>query len=589
MILALGLAVAAQVAPGRFQPVAPFPRLPWITIDQRWAGGSFADEVCRKQGLQGRVLWIDGTANLDTINSEEKIVGLVSKIKNVGFNTIVLDVKPIVGRTLYPSKFTEQMTSWKGLSMPKGFDPVSVFRAQTKAKGLSFLVSLNAFSEGHSYAKRDEAKADTQFGAAGWGYEHPELQSVLYKPQPVLVVRSAAGPKQFELHPAINPAEWTTGAALFDKLPVPKVENATYVTVDKRLIVTAASKLPPSQLATAEQVIVVGSQLAEATPGDKVEFDSAGHFRPSSVNQDQIPLMMNPNLPENQRRVLDFVREVVAKYRPDGVLFDDRYRFHGLDADFSEFSRAAFEKRVGSKLKWPDDVYKVTMNGLKPAGIRPGPFFDAWLSWRAETMAVFAQRVKAEIKRANAQTLFGIYAGSWYGDYAKYGTNYASDGLQAGFPFLTRTYKEAGFSKNLDLLVTGCYYKTGTMFEAMGAGKPIGQTVEAAGDVSNRVAKDGCWVYAGIQLADFFDEPKRLEAALQAAAASTQGVMVFDLSHKIETYWPVFERAFSRQTKPPHMNPGLLDKVRKSRAQWEAKGHRERPFPILEGAPGAGF
>ena len=117
---------------------------PWITIDQRWSGGSFADEASRKQGLQGRVLWVDGTANLDSINTKEKIVALIAKIKDVGFNTVVLDVKPIVGRTLYPSKFTEQMTSWKGQSLSKGFDPVYVFRAQTKAKGLSFLVSLNA-------------------------------------------------------------------------------------------------------------------------------------------------------------------------------------------------------------------------------------------------------------------------------------------------------------------------------------------------------------------------------------------------------------------------------------------------------------
>ena len=54
---------------------------------------------------------LDATANLDRINTEEKITALVQKIKETGFNTLVLDVKPIVGVNhphdlkLYPEKF----------------------------------------------------------------------------------------------------------------------------------------------------------------------------------------------------------------------------------------------------------------------------------------------------------------------------------------------------------------------------------------------------------------------------------------------------------------------------------------------------
>jgi len=500
MLLELGLAMSLQSTPSRFVSTAPFGQLPYVKIDQRWAGGSFADDACRRKNLQARAMWIDGTANLHSFSSEKKIVTLLEMLKSVGFNTVVLDVKPIVGRTIYPSSLTEQLVSWKGISMPKGFDPVKVFRSETTRLGLSFLVSMNAFSEGHSYAWRDKDLPGTQFGSPGWGYDHPELQTVVY---------------------------------------------------------------------------------SSKQEGEK--------FQLSSKNQSQVPLMMNPHQPAVQERVLAFVREIVTKYQPDGLLFDDRFRYHGLDADFSQFTRGEFQKHLKQSVKWPDDVFAWTYPTAATVGIRPGRFFDDWLTWRADTLAQFTARVRKEIQRANPPTQFGIYAGSWYGDYAKYGSNYASTALQAGFPFLTRSYQKTGYANNLDILMTGCYYKVGTMYEAMGLDKPIGQTVEAAGDVSNRVARDQCWTYAGIQMVNFTNDLPGFASSLQAAAATTQGVMIFDYSHSFEKFLPTIRRAFSRPAIAPHTINGLLQLVRAKRQSWDKKGFKERAFPILEGAPGTGF
>lgn len=493
-------ALLLQVPPGRFQPVAPLPGLPWINVDTRYCQGGFADDACRKTGAQGRVLWIDGTANLDKLGSDGAIRTLMEKVHNVGFNTVVLDVKPIVGRTLYPSRLTDQMTSWRGKSIPAGYDPVRAVERECRRLGVSFLVSLNAYSEGHSYSKRDEAKADTQFGAPGWGYQRPELQSVIYVQKP--------GPPM---------------------------------------------------------------------------------FRRSGEDQSQIPLMMNPHHPQVQSRILEFVREVVTLYKPDGVLFDDRFRFHGLDADFSDLSRRLFERRVRASLRWPQDIYEVTDAGGGKTGLKPGPYFDAWLAWRAEELARFVSQVRSDLSELKPGTLFGIYAGSWYGDYAKYGNNYASSALSAGFPFLTRAYRQAGLAAQLDVLITGCYYTTATMHDAMVSALPAGRTVEAAGDVSNRVARDQTWVYAGIQLVDFKGDTAKFARALQAAVATTQGVMVFDLSHDIDPYWPLFAAAFKMPTKPPHAIAGLLDTVRKKRKDLDDSGARDRAFPMFEGAPGTGF
>src|SRR5690606_2754448 len=127
------------------------------------------------------------------------------------------------------------------------------------------------------------------------------------------------------------------------------------------------------------------------------------------------------------------------------------------------------------------------------------------------------------------------------GDYPRYGSNYASPDINAGFPFLTHTYRQTGFANELDLLITGCYYPYGTVTEAIERGAPPGRTVEAGGIISNRVARSMSWTYAGIMIADYYDQPQRIESALQAAAATTQGVMVFDLSHNIDNFWPVFE------------------------------------------------
>jgi hypothetical protein len=77
--------------------------------------------------------------------------------------------------------------------------------------------------------------------------------------------------------------------------------------------------------------------------------------------------------------------------------------------------------------------------------------------------------------------------------------------------------------------------------------------------------------------------------------------MVFDLSHDIDQYWPVFERAFNPppgsaaaltayfRKRAPHERNGLIEQVRRTRKAWEASGWKEPPFPILPGAPGAGF
>jgi hypothetical protein len=593
--LLLAPVLAAQTQPpqnlhippplNRFQMSSGNLGLPMILLDQYNNGQGLAQQMARAQNLQGRVLWIDGTANIERVNTTEKIDALMKRIKSAGFNTIVFDVKPISGQVLYKSALAPKMTEWRGRNLPLEFDPLEAMVPLAKREGLVMLISLNAFSEGH-----------TMF-STGPGYARPDLQTVVYDPIPILV----AGSSSYRLNDAANAMPKTEDVlGVFSSeasLQNPQ-EGLFAVTVrpDGTVVDGFVRGGEGKGTPTVPQggTIVAGFGKAgeflrtHAIPGSVVRFDTRAEFKPISERVQQIPLMMNLHHPEVQQYALSIVEELVRKYDIDGVLYDDRLRYSGLNGDFSPLARERFEAYVGQKLNWPDDVFKFTTNAQLTRGVRPGRFYDAWMLWRALQMRNWVARARETVKRERKNALFGIYAGSWYGEYPSYGANYASPDLQAGFWFHTRSFAKTGFAPLLDMLITGTYYPVTTIHEAMSGGTPPGRTVEAGGQLSNFVARDECWTYAGIMLQDYRGNKAAVERALVAATASTQGVMVFDLSHDIEPMWEVFERAFRVPAVAPHQRMPVLEEIRRKRQKLDAMGAFPRPVPIIGGTPGAG-
>ena len=577
-----------QVPTNRYQSAAPFPSLRWTRIDDQLASYGIANSNARRLGLQARILWVDGTANLDAVNTPEKAKAVIRKAAEIGFNTVVYDVKPIVGRTLYPSKHAPQLLKWRTATQPEGNDPLKAMSEEARAQGISFYAALNAFSEGHRYA----LEQPDQFGDAGWGYGKRDLQTWQYIPQPEV----SFGGDSIMISPAANPKTWNHPSAIFT---ANVGDGKAYAALDASGKVISLGKDKPAVPAGGSVLVANPTGIANDTGLDFINKLSVGaaprfgtkpNFAPIEDNQTQIPLMMNPHLKANQDRAMSFIEEVLQNYDVDGVIYDDRLRFGGFNADFSPTTRASFEQKIGRKLNWPDDVFRFTCDSrLGMSGFRPGPYFDAWMAFRAEAMTDWVKSVRHRVTQINPKAGFALYAGSWYGDYINYGANYASPDLQAGFPYMTRAYQKAGFADQLDFIMTGCYYPVPTIFQALERAKPTGRTVEAGGAISNRVIRDQTWTYAGIMIADYWTDKVAFEEALQAAAATTQGVMVFDYSHRIDEYWPIFERAFKTKANAPHQVPGLLEKVRKQRANWDKKGYPDPPFPLLEGAPGAGF
>lgn len=603
LAVASGVAMAQvdpQIKPleGRFETDAPLPTLPSLKLETLYNGTGLAQQTARSKGLQGRILWVDATANLDRVSTPAKVRAVVQKAKEVGFNTIVFDVKPIVGYTIYPSKLTPKLTKWKDQTLPLAFDPLAAMVGEAKAAGIDLYVSINTFAEGHRNVLTTPNGAEL-FGKPGPGYERKTDQTILYEPDPVLA--PAYSDERIPISPVPNsiPKDGQS-LALFNKASAPKTApaNSAGIVVDADGFILV--EVRPGQWdfpgipEGGGLILGVGEaaqRLRESTrKGGSVAIQARPKFVPIEERpEQQIPLMLNPHKASVQNRVLSFVDELMRNYDLKGIVFDDRLRYGGVNADFSPEAMSQFEAFVGQKLNWPQDVFEFTFNFDLTKGMRPGKYFDAWWAFRAQTMRDWVGRARETVQEARPGAHLGVYAGSWYGEYWRYGNNWASNKFRAGFTFLTDNYRKTGFAHHLDFLITGAYYPVATVEEAIRRNLPAGRTVEAAGQLTNRGVRDETWCYAGIELMKFKGNNDALMRALQAACGSTQGVMVFDLSHDIEQFWPVFKRAFSQRKTAPHSVRGALEDVRRRRVELDASGYVDPPVVIREGAAGTGL
>ena len=336
----------------------------------------------------------------------------------------------------------------------------------------------------------------------------------------------------------------------------------------------------------------VGWLRLNALPGYRLTLDTTPQYVPIGQRPEkQIPLMTNPNNPEVTQRLLNMLAELATNYAIDGVIFDDRLRYAAPNADFSPATRAQFEQYIGGKkLRWPDDVFRYDYDFPEmDRHVVPGPYYAAWQTFRALTLRNWLADAVRTVKGIRPQATVSTYVGSWYPDYPDVGANWGADDLQAGFHFLNDSYRKTGWAGLTDFVTTGCYYNTATIAEAAEKGTPIGETVEAAGQFSNRAVNDQAFVYAGISLDQFKGRPDALRRVLQAACATTQGVMCFDLSHDIDALWFVFEEAFAKPAVAPHQTPGLVGELRGQRATQKASGVAQPPVILYRGASGTGF
>jgi uncharacterized lipoprotein YddW (UPF0748 family) len=408
-------------------PYLPFQHLPAVPLDEARNGWGVAQQTARAKNLQGRLLWIDATANLDRVNSADKIAALVGQIRRAGFNTICFDIKPIIGQTLYPSRYAPKMTEWRKNNVTQtlrsAFDPLAEFVRQTRAAKIGLVVNMNAFSEGH----RDYGK--------GPGYERPEWQTVLYEEQARLRVdptaaAAATQPLSFRVNelPAAEDevAVYTDRVRLLADLPKRKPESAVVALVDAQARVGAQiagpsfvglnPAIPPGGAALVGTGASAEFLRRGAVAGQKLSLETMPNYvRIGERPRRQVPLMTNPFHPGVRQRLLDMIAEVTRNYAIDGVIFDDRLRYAGLDADFSPETRQLFERYVGRGITWPDDVFRYRYDFPTMARREvPGPYYDAWLVFRALNLRNWLAQAVTTVKSIRPRAAVATYVGSWY-------------------------------------------------------------------------------------------------------------------------------------------------------------------------------
>ncbi len=545
-----------------------------------------AQQIAQAGGLQGRVLWMDAGANVGNLNTVPKIQAVVAETKAAGFNMIVLDVKPIVGETIYPSHYAPKLISWKGHDVPANFDVLAQMLYAAHRAGLPVYANMSTFGEGHKTVGR------------GLAYTHPDWQTMLYEVDRSV---SAGGRPAFPLSRLdARPATGDVLGALTKTSALAKAkagDTVAIVNFDARVVSVSDGGTAAGLTIPADGCALVGSGRAgqwlreNAPPGVLLTYGAAPRYVPVQDAPEQVYTMFcDPLNPDVRQHEMDIVREIVTNYGVDGIVFDDRLRYAGLNADFGAREQASFEQAVGHQLHWPDDVFRTS--AYPGQAVIPGPYFQRWLTWRAGNITSWLADAAALIRSVRPTAQVAVYVGSWYGSYDEVGSNWAAPDVSAPFPFLTPDYKATGFAPALDWLTTGCYYYVPTLHDAAVSGSDPGATVEAAGQLSDLVVSDSAWTYAGLYALSYQGHPEMFARAIGAAEASTQGVMVFDMSQIIQyNWWGVIRGAFGRERTPsaPSAIPGLLSEVRHEHALARQNGVPPPPFPPYLGVSGTGF
>jgi len=445
---------------------------------------------------------------------------LVRKAEHAGFDSLIVDVKPLVGEVLYDSRIAPRLGEVKGFQYPQDYDLLQTVIEEAKTTRLKVHAAVNVFSEGH----RDRGR--------GPGYKHPEWQVISYEPERTFCISGV------DIHVySVDP--WN----LLDE-PVLYVKTKSLSTVDRRvyLMINDDSVLARideggEEIAVPDHgcVLVIPSEQCPDNlgPGDAVKYSANGDFR--KAQDSRIPswgLFVNPIGPAREYE-LSIVEEIVTRYDVDGIVFD-RMRFPNLNADFSDESRVAFQAWLGdSSLNWPGDVYKFDAKPWNPP--IQGRYYKKWLEWRSAIIKQFAVDAVSLVRNRRPGTSVGVYVGSWYESYYDVGVNWASEKYRPGYSWMTPAYNRTGYAERFDFICAGAYYPTVTRAEARASGRPEGATVEAGCELAMSAVCRVSPVLGSLYVRDYEGRPDAFSEAIKTALRLTNGIMLFDLV-QIEQY-----------------------------------------------------
>lgn len=553
---------------------------------------NLARTLSTAMGAEGRLLWVDATANFwrkKKSNGKEELVPytttregineIVRNAKQAHINTLVVDVKPLVGHVVFPSQVAPRLTSWQGRPIPD-IDILQAFVEEGHKAGLRVHASLNILSEGHKYYK------------VGLAYEHPDWQSIVYTVNRGLVNQNGArlsfrvpkepdSPDKPLLLSDDSPSDASLERTGLDR-PDESDANGGNGTFGKQLSVSVdsdnkiegiadAALLGEEPLAPSED----GKMLVVRNAGDRewclqnldlgmpVTFDMRTELVPiAEAKSEKIACFINPLHPEARKHQIDLIKEIINNYNVDGIVLD-RCRYSNIYNDFSDTTKQAFLKWLGKPIgRWPQDIF--TFSPKPGKRVVPGTYYKQWLEFRAQTIRDFVAEV-ARVVRSKPNLIFGTYVGAWYPSYNEVGVNWGSEKTHLRYSWFTEEYPKTGYAEFFDWIALGSYNPFARQADARRAGKYNSSSVEGLTELGTSAVANAAFTYGGIYVPDYKSDPEMMSNALQAASLQGQGWMIFDLTYIEEfNFWNVIERTTKTDAPSPDSLPSLLPIIRRA-------------------------
>lgn len=521
----------------------------------------------RSGELSAQLMWVDATANANTVNTDEKVREIVERCKAAHVNGIVVDVKPLSGEVLYDSKYAPRMTEWRGVPYPRDFDVMASFLRHGREAGIPIYASANIFSEGHKSFN------------TGPAYRNKEWQATAYETVPYvtangtdrfLIARINEPPAREEIA-AFTPAYGSERPIQQDELVIAYDEN------DKVALKALGSSLAKEPIPIPRGGgLLVGRGAGREflmqlmSVGETIRWIGEERFvRTEESRSDKYAVFVNNIRPDVRRRILNIIREIMQKYPVEGF-FLDRMRYPNLHADFSEDSRRAFEKWLGRRVvNWPQEI--VTFPARPGAEPVRGPLFNPWLEWRSGNIRSFLEEASKLIRTTRKGAKVGVYVGAWYSVYYDVGVNWGSPNFPDRYDWMSPTYRQTGYAPLLDLICAGTYFPTAWKSQAAQAGVLPHETVEGSSEEALAAVRDETALYGSLYLIQYRDNPEAFRQAIRASLAATGSVMIFDLVY-VEEYgwWKILEEELVPNRVPPHRVPRFVESIREARHAADA-------------------
>jgi uncharacterized lipoprotein YddW (UPF0748 family) len=265
----------------------------------------------------------------------------------------------------------------------------------------------------------------------------------------------------------------------------------------------------------------------------KTQFEMVGS-NPSNIvdmrNQTQTgngdPLdavMLNPSIPEVQTFVVSICEEIVKKYPKLKGLCLDYCRWYGANYGFGTQTIKAFEADLGQSVTNLNNI--ITSTG----GV--GPLYQKWIHFRTKTITNLVTKIRDKIKSVNPQIEFHLWSGADWGGRYTVGQNWASKKYHPTGYVYTDTYNETGFADVLDVFSLGSYSEYIWKSE-----NPSSiWTVENFVTTYDQYTMGDCKVCGSIGSYAYGTNTQKISDAVYLCLKNTDGVMVFDLVHVINS------------------------------------------------------